>query len=222
MNKIGPYTFEEYTEIVKSFHGGIAPGVLIGGFMIDLAYRTLPGGKLYDVISETAKCLPDAVQLLTPCTIGNQWLRIINVGRYALVFYEKQTGAGVRVYIDNSRLDPWPTIREWYLKLKPKHDQNTAVLLQEIKEAGKAVCGIETIRVSLESLVKPKKGPIVLCPLCREAFRSVGGETICPACRGGLLPYVSGMGRPAESIQGPAAGLVKKAAVNRLSPSLPG
>lgn len=221
MNKIISYSFEEYTKIVKSFHGSIAPGILIGWFMVDLARRSLPDGTLYDVICETAKCLPDAVQLLTPCTIGNQWLRIIDVGRYALVFYEKQTGAGIRVCLDNSRLDPWPTIREWYLKLKPKHDQNTAMLLQEIKEAGTAVCRIEAIRVSLESLVKPKRGSIVICPLCHEAYRSVGGETICPACRGGLLPYISGIAGTTENIQGPTAGLVKKTA-NRLSSSLPG
>src|SRR5208337_4410957 len=88
------HTFEEYAAMVESFHGYAAPGVLIGGFMVDLAYRSLPSNGLYNVICETAKCLPDAVQLLTPCSIGNRWLKIINVGRYALTFYDKHKGPG--------------------------------------------------------------------------------------------------------------------------------
>src|SRR5208282_754967 len=64
MGKILAYTFEEYSALVRKFHGSAAPGVMIGGFMVDLAYSRLPSGGLFDVICETAKCLPDAVQLL--------------------------------------------------------------------------------------------------------------------------------------------------------------
>ena len=39
------YTFEEFVERVKEFHGYAAPGVIIGGFMVDLAYRSLPGKR---------------------------------------------------------------------------------------------------------------------------------------------------------------------------------
>jgi formylmethanofuran dehydrogenase subunit E len=72
--------------MVESFHGIAAPGVIIGGFMVDLASGSLRRNALHNVICETAKCLPDAVQLLTPCSIGNRWLKIIDVGRYALTF----------------------------------------------------------------------------------------------------------------------------------------
>src|SRR4030042_1863444 len=65
------YTFEEYFERVQSFHGFAAPGVVIGGFMVDLAYQHLPEDRLFDAICETAKCLPDAIQLLTSCTVAN-------------------------------------------------------------------------------------------------------------------------------------------------------
>jgi formylmethanofuran dehydrogenase subunit E len=36
--------------MVHSFHGSIAPGVMLGGFMVDLAYRNLPSEILFDVI----------------------------------------------------------------------------------------------------------------------------------------------------------------------------
>lgn len=175
--------------MVESFHGYAAPGVIIGGFMVDLAYKSLNGKALYNVICETAKCLPDAVQLLTPCSIGNKWLKIINVGRYALTFYDKQKGPGVRVHIDTRKLEQWPEIRDWYLKLKPKHAQDEKVLFSQIREAGSSFCSTEEIAVNLELLIE-KHGPIAVCPSCGEAYPSVDGA-VCLACRGGRLPYVS-------------------------------
>lgn len=63
---------------------------MIGGIMADFAMQQLPSNTLFDAISETTYCLPDAVQLLTPCTTGNGWLRVFNLGRYALSLYDKK------------------------------------------------------------------------------------------------------------------------------------
>lgn len=94
MPRIGPYSFEEYLKVVESFHGYAAPGLLVGGFMVDLAMNRTPKGVLLDAICETPSCLPDAIQLLTPCTVGNSWLKILNLGRFALSLYEKYSGRG--------------------------------------------------------------------------------------------------------------------------------
>jgi formylmethanofuran dehydrogenase subunit E len=183
------YTFQEYAAMVEKFHGYSAPGVIIGGFMVDLAYRSLSGKALYNVICETAKCLPDAVQLLTPCSIGNRWLKIINVGRYALTFYDKHNGPGVRVYIDTRKMEQWSGIRDWYLKLKPKHAQDEELLLSQIRAAGSGLCSTEEVVVNME-LLREKHGPIAVCPSCEEAYPAADGA-VCLACRGGLLPYAS-------------------------------
>jgi len=185
------HTFEEFAGMVRAFHGSAAPGIMIGGSMVDLALRCVPEGGLYDVICETAKCLPDAVQLLTPCSIGNGWLRILDTGRFSLAFYDKVTGKGVRVFIDPAKLDAWPQIKSWFLKLTPKKDQDTARLMKEIDEAGSGICSVETIRVSLDLVKKTKGGSIALCPSCGEPYPSGRGD-ICPACTGGMLPYGSG------------------------------
>jgi len=74
------YTYEEYLHLVKSFHGSLAPGLIIGGFIVDLALKHLPEGEFFDAICETPVCLPDAVQILTPCTIGNGWLTVLDLG----------------------------------------------------------------------------------------------------------------------------------------------
>ena len=188
MVNIRSYTFEQYVSLVESFHNTAAPGVLIGGFMVDLAYQNLPPEKLYDVICETAKCLPDAVQLLTPCTIGNQWLKIIDVGRYAVAFYDKTSGEGVRVHLDQEKLEPWPEIKAWFLKLKEKKLQDSQLLFNQIKEAGTGIYQVRQIQVSPDFLKRPPKSAMAICPTCHEVYRAEDGP-VCPGCGGQRLPY---------------------------------
>ncbi|MFC1868693.1 FmdE family protein, partial [Thermodesulfobacteriota bacterium] len=129
---IGSYSYEEYEQLVQSFHGHIAPGMMIGGFMVDLALKNLPEGELFDALCETRSCLPDAIQLLTPCTIGNGWLKVRNAGRYALALYEKFSGEGIRVFVDAPKLEKWPEIKSWFFKLKEKKDQDKELLMAQI------------------------------------------------------------------------------------------
>ena len=130
------YAFEDYIEIVKTFHGAEAPGVLIGGFMVDLAVRNLPEGVLCDAICETKTCLPDAIQLLTPCTIGNGWLKVVPLGLFALTLYQKGDNKGVRVFPDAEKVKTWPEIHAWFFKLKPKKEQDRERLIKTDKGSG--------------------------------------------------------------------------------------
>jgi len=186
---IGPYSFEEYIDKVKSFHGTVAPGMIAGGIMVDIAQKSLPEGEFFDVISESGHCLPDAVQLLTPCTIGNGWLKIVGTSRYAITFYNKYTGAGIRVYLDMDKLSAWPEVRSWFLREKPKNEQSLEGIIREFKEAGQDLFGTEKVQVKPEYVMKKKKkkSPIVICPSCHEAYSSDLGD-ICPACQG-KSPY---------------------------------
>ncbi|MDD5723170.1 MAG: formylmethanofuran dehydrogenase subunit E family protein [Syntrophales bacterium] len=184
---IGPYSFDEYVHLVKSFHGHAAPGMIIGGIMVDIALNNKPAGELFDALCETANCLPDAVQLLTPCTMGNGWLRIVNLGRFSVTLYEKNGGEGVRVYLDSSTLDAWPAIKEWFFKLKPKKDQDSQALFEQIKDAGAKLCKVRSVHVHPRFMEKRSKGSIAVCPLCGEAYPSKDGE-ICLGC-GDENPY---------------------------------
>ena len=189
-NKISAYTLEEYMRIVKEFHGFVAPGLLIGGFMVDLALKNLPAGEFFDAISETKTCLPDAVQLLTPCTIGNGWLKIMNFSRYAVSMYDKKDGNGIRVYVDSKKVEEWKEIKSWFFKLKTKKDQNYELLIDQIREAGAGLCGMRKIKVKPALLNQKLYGSRVAnCTSCGEAFKLKEGG-ICPACLG-EDPYVA-------------------------------
>ena len=186
--KVISFTIEEYIQRVLSFHRYEAPGVIIGGFMVHRAREQMPEGVLFEAICETSKCLPDAVQLLTPCTTGNGRLRIIDSGRFALSLYDKYHGNGFRVFLDPGKLKDWPEINAWFFKLKPKQEQDQALLLDQIKEAGGTVCGISPIQVNPRFLKKKKTGNRVICPSCGEAYPAEDGK-ICRACQG-ESPYV--------------------------------
>jgi formylmethanofuran dehydrogenase subunit E len=183
------FEFERFLHQVQSFHGYAAPGVILGGFMVNLAKSGMPPGVLFDAICETTTCLPDAIQILTPCTIGNGWLKILDFSRYALTLYDKKTGDGLRVYLVPERIYEQPEIRDWFFKLKPKAEQNMKLLMTQIEAAGPTLCGIHLVRVQPEVLKKRHKGEIVVCPWCGEAYRAKDGG-VCRACQG-ESPYVT-------------------------------
>jgi formylmethanofuran dehydrogenase subunit E len=193
------YTFEDYVEIVKRFHGAEAPGVLIGGFMVAAAIRNLPHGILYDAISETRTCLPDAIQLLTPCTIGNGWLKVIHLGRYALILYNKENNEGVRIFLDAEKVRAWQEIEAWYFKLKQKQEQDRRKIIGQIREAGESILGIQKVRVQPQFTGKLHKGKIAVCSGCGEAYPADDGKE-CLACQGNILcteePGGRGFGMP--------------------------
>ncbi|MBU0987210.1 MAG: trehalose-binding protein [Proteobacteria bacterium] len=195
---IGPYTFEDFLDLVASFHGNAAPGVVIGGIMVEAARSRLPERILFDALAETRACLPDAVQLLTPCTIGNGWLKVIDLGRFALSLYDKYTGDGVRVFLDPARVKDWPEINNWYLKLKPKQEQDKDLLLDQIKAAGRNLLGLKAVKFRPQFLGKRRRGKVTLCPLCREGYPAQDGG-ICRACQGDS-PFLD-IQNPGETVQ---------------------
>lgn len=148
MDTICGYTIDQFIAKLTEFHGNPAPGILIGGFMIDAAVSRVSEYEFFDVICETTTCLPDAVQLLTPCTVGNGWLKIVNTGRFALTLYDKKSGNGVRVSMDVAKLDPYPEIRAWFLRQVPKREQDRDALFQEIRTAGQKIFSIKPVTVA--------------------------------------------------------------------------
>lgn len=177
------HTYNEFLDMVRAFHKHVAPGVIMGGLMVDLAYRNLPKGEFFDAVSETRSCLPDAIYLLTPCTIGNGWLRIVDSGRFALSLFEKYTGKGVRVYVDSSKLEKWPELKTFFFKLKPKKQQDSQALMEEIRSAGTTIFNVEKVSVDLKSIASSERRSFSVCPECGEGYPRPDGET-CLSCQG--------------------------------------
>jgi formylmethanofuran dehydrogenase subunit E len=185
--KICGYNFEEFLLKIKEFHGGTAPGIVLGGFMVDAAREYFEDDRSYSAYAESIQCLPDAIQILTSCTTGNKRLKVLDLGRYAIVFYDRNNGEGVRVALDTKALDKWPVLKEWYLRLKPKAEQDLDAILSDMKNAGKSLFSIEKIKFSDENLINKKVGKTDICPICGEYYPLAHGS-ICRGCSWDL-PY---------------------------------
>ena len=93
---------ERFLEEIKAFHGFIAPGTLLGGFLVDWARELVGTDVEYDAIVETSHCLPDVVQLFTPCTVGNGWMKVLSWDKFALSLYDRRKLTGYRVFTSSS------------------------------------------------------------------------------------------------------------------------
>jgi formylmethanofuran dehydrogenase subunit E len=175
-------SYEDFLSTIQRFHGWAAPGVVIGGLMVDLAQERIGPGVEADAIVETIRCLPDAIQLFTPCTFGNGWMKVVDWDKFALTLYDKKTLEGIRVWLDLEKSRPFPDIYNWYMRLAPKKDLPLDVLLKSIEAAGRQMLSSVPVRV-VRYHGKIKKGRIEICSGCGEAYPASQGER-CLACQG--------------------------------------
>ena len=178
---------------LSEFHTYPAPGVLIGAFMVDWAMELLgvtPDRKLYGVC-ETPKCLPDALQVTARCTTGNNRLRVVPIGKFAITLNassDDTAADAVRVYVDEKKLKNYPTIDIWYAN-SPAYNKHTmqGKLLEEIFSAGRRILSAEKVRVFVK---KKKKWKSVTCKTCGESVPDylIEGDR-CGAC-GSMNYYV--------------------------------
>lgn len=184
-----------YIEDCVKFHTFPAAGLLLGVFMVDLALEKLgakPGDRLY-AVSESPKCLPDAVQVITHCTYGNHRLRIIDTGRFSITinrFSEGKTAPGVRVYVDAKKLSAYPTLKAWYTNDPSyKGGVDGKDLLEEIIEAGRRILSWEPVNVKF---TPKQKWNSARCSSCGEMVPSNTLENgVCRAC-GSMAYYEKG------------------------------
>jgi len=167
---------------IEKFHGFIAPGIVLGGFMVDWARELIDEKVEADAIVETQHCLPDAVQLFSPCTVGNGWMKILDWDKFALSFYDRKNLTGYRVWLDLHKARSFPNLYDWYMRLVPKKSLPIANILDDILTAQRSVlcsCAITITRF----YERQKKGEIRVCPSCSEAYAASQG-TLCFDCQG--------------------------------------
>jgi formylmethanofuran dehydrogenase subunit E len=167
---------------IEDFHGWIAPGLVLGLFMVDLAKERMGERVEFDAIVETRHCLPDAIQLFTPCTIGNGWMKILDWDKFALSLYDRNKRHGYRVWLDLEKTKQFPDLYNWYMRRIPKKMLPLEVLVDTILSAQRTVLSYESIFVT-RLYERDKKGKTAVCPVCKEAYAEKLGEA-CISCQG--------------------------------------
>lgn len=175
--------FSDFVIRMEEFHGYRSPGILCGGLMIDAALKALATTPYLNVVTETVVCLPDAVQLLTPCTIGNGFLQIFDWGKFALTSYDRTTLVGVRASLDYDKLSSFKLIFNWFErsnrnKEKPPFDD----LAQEILQASQELILLRPVHLH-RALKDTQKVPTGRCLKCGESYPLHHGSP-CLSCQG--------------------------------------
>lgn len=173
---------DDFFRKIKQFHNWAAPGLVLGGFMVDWALELIGPGVEADAVVESRHCLPDAVQIFTPCTVGNGWLKVLDWDKFALSLYDRHDRNGFRVWLDLEKAAAFPNLYNWYMRKVPKKSLPLEVLNKTILEAGKRPLSMHSIRMK-DLYQRDKKGDIAVCPDCREAYPVRQGN-VCRSCAG--------------------------------------
>jgi len=172
-------SFEQAVERVYAFHTKRAPGIYIGVAMVQYALEALgsaaQGGKL-NAVCETATCLPDCLQVLIGCTVGVRYLKIRDeIGRYALTIYDRDSGQGIRVFVDLDKIDSErsPELYNFFYRTRNLSDNRTREdsgkkVVAEFALEGRRVLGLQKVR--LREFGKGMVLPARRCPICRESY----------------------------------------------------
>ncbi len=107
MNNIDFYNFEFYLKKAGDYHGHICAGIALGTKMTLAAMKALgmdPGVKNKNLIvyAEIDRCMTDAVQVITGCSLGHRSLKYIDYGKFAATFINLETGKALRATIRES------------------------------------------------------------------------------------------------------------------------
>lgn len=180
---------EEYVEKAKKIHGDVCPGLVIGTRLSLAGMKALgldPSKRNRDLIAfvEVDRCMTDAVQAVTGCSLGHRNLKYHDYGKFAAVLYDLSTHRAVRVTPNQNDKVVGDIIQHW--KMAPVGD---LVTIQEVE-----------VSLKEEDLPGRPKSRLA-CSGCGEIIMdnrgiTVGGKLLCRPCvEGAYYRLVSRKGR---------------------------
>ena len=181
-------TFEEYLRLASE-DGPPRSGIILGMRMALLGLRELGlqnPEEVHDhliVVVETDRCLPDAVELVTGCRLGNRKLKLRDMGKMAATMLDITSKQAIRLA---AREDA----NQRALEMFPHLDKDGAL--------GKAYCTLSDENLFTRKFVRVELAPEdmpgyqglrVPCAKCGESIafgRQIlkGESAICRSCAG--------------------------------------
>jgi formylmethanofuran dehydrogenase subunit E len=172
--------FDVYFRKAADFHGHACAGIALGTKMTLAAMHYLgldPAVKNKNLIVfvEVDRCMTDAVQAVTRCSLGHRSLKFIDYGKFAASFVNLDTGKAVRATVPES-FDSSGPIAEVAAKIGSMADSEL-IILEDVK--------IEIAPTDLPGHSHKK----AFCQICGERVmdgRDVikDGKTLCRGCAG--------------------------------------
>lgn len=180
----------DIVELATNLHGHLAPGVALGVRMSGIALERLEtprGNKRLVGVSETKRCLADAMQAAAGCTLGHGNAMVMDYGKLAITLGRVDTKRGVRVSLREDAFKLSPLMEKWMMrgrKLKHSEEEELANQLLKIDEK---YLKIEDVAIDLDQDFE--SAPITKCEVCEDLMPDVfvtkkDGKTLCKVCAG--------------------------------------
>ncbi len=172
--------FSYFVDKVEKSHGHFCAGIALGTKITLAAMKALgldpyQRNKNLIVYTEVDRCMTDAVQVITGCSLGHRSLKFVDYGRFAATFVNTTTGKAVRGTVREKF--PGGGKREEILAAMAAIPEDKLVTLQEVE-----------VNIPPDDL-PGSAGEKAICSVCGEWV--VGGRAIrrndawlCRACAG--------------------------------------
>lgn len=172
--------FAEDIEKAHKFHGHVCTGIVFGVRIAraGLEYLGIDDpirNKDFIVYIEADRCIADAIQSVTGCSLGKRRLKWVDYGKMAASFVDITTQKGIRIVVDNQQAMP----------------EKTDIVTYWSKFSDEELFRFEPITVALKPEDLPSK-PLrkAVCGICHEKImdgreRLKDGQIICKACADG-------------------------------------
>lgn len=171
-------------------HGHLAPGIALGLRMSEIALvrmNTKKGDKYLIGISETARCLADAMQAATGCTLGHGSAFVEDHGKLALTLGDVRTKKGVRVSLKDEANNHSSLMNKWMMRLgKLSHEEEGELGMQLLDMDEKY---FHILDVEINRIQNFEKSEIVTCGICGELIpesltERKRNKIYCKSCSG--------------------------------------
>ncbi len=179
---------KKIVNLAIELHGHLAPGIALGLRMSELALLRLSvkkGDKHLMGISETARCLADAMQAATGCTLGHGNACVEDYGKLAITIGDVRTRKGVRVALKEDANKHSPLMNKWMMRLgKLTHEEEDELGMQLLNFDEKYLL-IQDVKINKNQNFE--KSAISRCSRCSELIPSglsllKENRVYCKAC----------------------------------------
>ncbi|NJD75699.1 MAG: hypothetical protein FIB08_01200 [Candidatus Methanoperedens sp.] len=181
---------KKIVSLAIDLHGHLAPGIALGLRMSEVALsrmNTKKGDKHLIGISETARCLADAMQAATGCTLGHGNACVEDYGKLALIIGDVRTKKGVRVALKEDANNHSSLMNKWMMRLGKLSHEEEKELGMQLLEIDENFFLVQDVEINRDQNFE--KSGIVTCRECGEFIpeslsERMGKEVYCKACRG--------------------------------------
>ncbi|MEM3988685.1 MAG: FmdE family protein [Sulfolobales archaeon] len=210
----------ELIDRAKEFHGHICPFLVLGLRMSEIAMKRLGVARAGVVesiredlvaIVEANNCLADGVQVATGCTLGNNSLVYLDLGKNSVTLIKRGGRVGIRVYVDADKIrskyfteEALALFRKVVVERKGSREE-VERLHKMWEELGYRMAEIpeeEFVIQEVEVVEEIERAPIfksLRCSKCGELVMEtrtveVNGAVLCYRCGGVEVSAVIGRG----------------------------